>query len=696
MTTQPACCAYCHLPVPRAPADRTGPVYCCLGCRFAAAVVEEGGETGRIRWTLTRLALAIFFSMNVMMCAMALWSRDFGPFPEAASSPAHTRLQDAFTGLLQWACLALTLPVVALLGIPLAVQVVDQLRTRRLTTDAFLMAGVLASFGYSVLALVRGQGPLYFEVTCMVLVAVTLGRWLEAIAKQKTTAAIDTLGRLLPDRVERIGKSGIEEVPLADVRVGDRLRWAPGRRFGVDSRIIEGRALVDRSVLTGESQPVHVGPGDLVEAGTVNLDGVLIARAVRPPGEGAFARLVALVERAAHSKSPYQKLADRLAAVFLPAVLLLATGVWIGRTLTSDGPTAVQHALSVVLIACPCALGLATPLAVWSALGHAATRHVLIRDGDQLCRLADVDTVVFDKTGTLTRPQAQVRQAVVAEASEASVRQLAGWLCAASDHPHAQAVRRWHGEPTRSGTGGTVRAVAGRGLEGSRSGTTYRLGHPGWFEHDAFGWPDALRRARRAMESRGSAVSVLGWNRRVHAVLEISETPRPEVEDVLAALRAEGLELLVLSGDSPERARATCAPWNVAWQAGLLPEDKTRIVQELRQSGKTIAMVGDGLNDAPALAAADVGIAVGTASDLTRQNAGVCLIGRHLGGVVEAIRIARQTRRAVRFNLFWAFAYNTIGVGLATAGLLHPIVSAVAMIGSSILVVGRSLALRST
>ena len=683
-------CAYCGLPVSVASSTAEGPFYCCLGCRFAAAVAQESGETGRIRWTLTRLGLSIFFSMNVMMCAMALWSRDL----VSSLHEAEQELLAAFSGLLEWLCFVLTLPVLLLLGIPLGAHVVAQFRERRMTTDGLLLAGVMASFLYSTISLWRGSGPIYFEVTCMVLVAVTLGRWLEAVAKQKTRDAIDSLAGLLPDRVRRIDERGEpESVALDQVRIGDRLRWSAGDRIAVDGRVVEGRAAVDRSFLTGESEPAAVGVGDLIQAGEIDLDGTLTSETLRPVGEGALAALVERVRRAAMSKNRYQKLADRIAAVFLPLVMLAALGLFGWRSLDSDWGDAVQQSLSVVLIACPCALGLATPLAVWSALGRAARRQILVRDGESLCRLAEVQTVAFDKTGTLTNAQAVAERLVTSlPCEEVDVRKAAWRLCESSNHPHARAISQWCRSQGADGVvPGSVRTVPGLGVEGEWDGTRYRLGSAAWFDQDAYTWPDVLESERdRALRS-GHAVSVIGWGGVVRGLFLMSESPREEVAQTFEALRNDGVEVVVLTGDSPVRAHATCREWGVRVHAGLLPEQKNEAIGALRSSGRAVAMVGDGLNDAPALAAADVGIAVHAASDLARQTADVCLLGHDLRCVPESLRIARKTRGAIRFNLFWAFAYNTVGVGLAVAGRLHPIVAALAMLGSSLLVVGRSL-----
>ena len=690
MTSASPECAFCGLPVRSASPERDATVYCCLGCRFAAAVAEESGEAGRVRWTLARLGLAIFFSMNVMMFAMALWSRDW----VAPSGVAERELADAFSGLLRQLCFVLTLPVLFLLGFPLAGHVVAQWRERRFTTDGFLLAGVVASFVYSVISLWRGHGTLYFEVTCMVLVAVTLGRWLEAVAKQRTHDAIDSLQQLLPERVVRVDASGLQEVALTEIEVGDRVRYRAGDRIAVDGRVLEGRAAIDRQFLTGESEPVLVQPGDEVAAGEVDLDGTLTVEVTRPSGEGSFATLVELVRDAARRRTQDERLADRVAAVFLPLVALLATGLFAWQWAHGDWGDAVQRGLSVVLIACPCALGLATPLAIWAALGRAARRQILIRDGDVLGRLAGVRTMAFDKTGTLTSGRAVVERVVLDETTDAdAVDRLAAWLTLDSHHPHARAIATWcrQRRPVGTAAENSVRTVPGLGLAAECDGIGYRLGSPAWFERDRWAWPGRLKTGKQEAFSQGASISGLGWNEALRALFVLSESPREGVEDVLDTLRRLGIDVVVLTGDAAARAEAACGDWNVEVRSGLLPHEKTAAIDALRKERGMVAMVGDGLNDAPALAAADVGIAVHAASDLARQTADVCLLGDDLERIPELVRIARDARRAVRFNLFWAFAYNSVGMIWAVAGRLHPIVAALAMLGSSLLVVGRSL-----
>ncbi len=691
-------CAYCGLPCPgRSPSPR--PVYCCLGCRFAAAVAQESGEAGHIRWTLTRLGVAIFFTMNVMLFAMVLWSRDLFP-PPPASEQAFAQ---ATTELFRSLCFLLSIPVLFLLGVPLAENVLEQLRQRRITTDLLLLLGVIASFISSTYAWFHGTGHLYFEVTCSVLVAVTLGRWLEAVGKQKTTQSLAELKSLLPDRVTRIAGQHEESVSPHAIRRGDLVRVRAGERIAVDGIVRRGEAAIDRQLLTGETEPICAAPGTAVAAGAVNLDGDLLIETTSDGGQGTLAAFVKRVEQATAAKDRYQHLADRMAAWFLPVVLLLAIAVF-GYHFKHRGlERGIQSSLSVVLIACPCALGLATPLAVWSALGAAARHQILFRDAEALVRLAQVRLIVFDKTGTLTGSHCQVAHVVTED--DTPMRDIERWLpilVDASHHPHAVGLRHWLAASgnnewrCRIGNDAPpVRTYPGRGIQVDLPAPTgsVRLGQLSWLSASGDHVSPQLRAAADDMASRGETTTAVAWAGRVRAVFGLGESGRPEVATTLQALTALGLETVVLTGDSSTRATLTCGQWNLSVHAELSPNAKADAIEAWRHRIGPVAMVGDGLNDAPALATADVGISLEAGSDLARQTAEICLLGNDLSRLPIAVSLARRTVAAIRANLFWAFAYNTVGIGLAATGRLHPIVSAVAMLGSSLFVIGRSLQL---
>ena len=481
MTTENrrACCDYCKLPLPMAwrgraakPRDEAGgrspqpgsAMFCCLGCRMAAAITEGSDGRSVPRAMLARLGLSVFFTMNVMAFTMALWTTDvYGP-DEAPGAMAAT-----LAGLFRYLVLLFSLPVLTMLGWPLFEHAWAGLRRGVVSTDWLLATGVGAAFAASFASVFRGEGPIYFEVGCVILLMTTLGRWLEATGRLKAGAALDDLARLLPDRVRRLVDGREESVPREDLRKGDRIRVLPGERFPADGRVVQNASLVDEQVLTGESRPVLKEPGDRILGGTLNLDGDLTIQVTEERGEGTLARVVELVRRARESKGRYQRLADRAAGVFAPAVAGIAVAAFAVHWACGSLERGLWAGLAVGLIACPCALGLAAPLAVWSALGNAASRRVLFRGGESLERLAEVAAVRFDKTGTLTTGIAAVSRFEVEAPDEepailARAAALASVLAARPVAGH-RGIRRggpWGGERRRRDLRGSGRARARR------------------------------------------------------------------------------------------------------------------------------------------------------------------------------------------------------------------------------------------
>jgi heavy metal translocating P-type ATPase len=656
--------------------------FCCFGCRFAAAVTQARGEQGASVWALTRLGLAIFFTMNVMVFTMALWT--------GVESAGGATL--VLRGLFRHLCLLFALPVLFLLGGPLLDNALHDLRHGRLSTDLLLLVGVAASYLYSAVAVLREQGPIYFEVGCMVLVLVTFGRWLEATGKLRTGAAIESLARLLPDTVRRIEDAEVE-VPLAEVRSGDRLRIRPGERIPCDGVVEHGRAAIDEQVLTGESDSVVREPGDAVLAGTLNLDGDLQIRATAPAGAGALERLIQLVRAAREAKGPYEQLADRIAARFLPAVVLIALGAAAYHGSQSGVAPGILAGLAVLLIACPCALGLATPMAVWAALGQAARAQVLFRNGEALERLAGIRALLLDKTGTVTTGTPRVAEFVAAAARE-EVLARAAQLAAASTHGHSAAIVRFAGQVPTAPI--EVRALPGRGLAARLpAGDEVFLGSLRLMQENSLIVPPSLTAMVERARQGEQPLACIGWEGEIRGLFLLEEQVRPEAEAALARLRAQGLAVALLTGDHAARGQAIGRQLGIAVQAELLPADKAAAVEQVQRTYGVVAMVGDGINDAPALARSDVGVAMGCGADVARDSAQVCLLGNDLRRLPWAIDLARRTARVIRTNLFWAFVYNIVGIGLACTGRLNPVLAALAMVMSSLLVVANSLRLAS-
>jgi heavy metal translocating P-type ATPase len=695
-------CGYCGLPLSDGWWTRESgraeqadeDAYCCFGCRFAAAVAREGGEAGQARWTLTRLGVAIFFSMNVMVFTMVLWSRDvYHDQPSVSTSTAA-----ALYELLRYGCLLFAAPVVILLGGPLLEQTWSSLRRGQVTTDWLLLAGIVAALVFSVNSLIRGGPHVYFEVACMVLVAVTLGRWLEATGKLKTTEAIRGLQRLLPDTARVIDTADIpheRQVPLAQIQVGDVIRVLPGERIPLDGTVLRNQASIDQQLLTGESQPVTRRTGDAVHAGSLNLDGDLSIGVTAPASAGSLQRLVELVTQAVLQKGREQRLADQLTRWFVPLIAVVTCGNFAAQLARSGVHDALMSSLAVVLIACPCALAIATPLAIWAALGTACRHQVLFRAGDALSALARVRAICFDKTGTLTEGRAEVQSLDVARDTDPELlRQRAAALASASTHILARAIAD-HCGGARAACPQEVRVVAGRGLTGKLAGDewTTTLGSLDFLRQAGLELPPELRRAVDRGHDNQDSLACIGWDGRVRGVFGFREQLRENAAHTIAQLRQMGLHVCLLTGDHQTRASALGQQLGVEARGDLLPDGKLQALQQIRAAFGTVAMVGDGVNDAPALAAADVGIALGCGADVSREAADVCLLADDLQRIPWSIDWARDTRRIVLQNLFWAFAYNSVGVSLAVAGLLNPIVAAATMVVSSLLVVSNSLRL---
>ncbi|MFM8479176.1 MAG: heavy metal translocating P-type ATPase [Planctomycetaceae bacterium] len=707
--TSAACCTWCSLPIPGlsavpvASGVAIADEYCCYGCRIAHAVTQEKGQSGAVRWTVVRLGLALFFSMNLMAFTMTMWSLDVY---EVQRDPLQQQLFEVF----RWLSLVLSAPVFLLLGVPLLQNALSSRRTGVLTTDLLIVVGVAAAYGVSIVAVLRGSEKVYFEVGAAVLVMVTLGRWLEAAGRQKATEVLDQLAALLPSSARKLVDGVVHEIPSAEIAAGDRLQIRPGDRFPVDGVLDEGLTTVDEQVFTGESVPVLKRGGDRILAGTVNLDGAVVLQAAGGLRSGSFAALLAVLQDARLSRGRYQRLAERVTSWFLPLVGLTAVSAvaWHWRGAAGPGG-AIQAGLSVLLIACPCALGLATPLAVWTALSTAARRQVLFRSGESIERLAAVTTVCFDKTGTLTtgHPDIQEVTALVEDGCSRYLPQIAQ-LASHSTHPCSVAIAGLFQKNTTSRREGeapaephapreqltAIRAVPGGGIEALNStGQLLRLGSP------AFAGPDAAAGLGRVGEETDGLQTVASADGQPVLLFLFRETLRAESSSAVAGCLQSGLRVCVLTGDRAARGRhvaqqlAADGSEQLTVLCDLRPEDKVRELRRLQLGGEKTAMVGDGINDAPALAACDVGLALGCGADVSRNTADVCLLSNDPNCVPWAVRHARRTTRVIRRNLFWAFGYNALGVAVAACGWLNPAVAAALMIVSSLVVISNSLTL---
>ncbi len=567
--------------------------------------------------------------------------------------------------------------------------------------DLLVALGTSAAWGLSVYLLWRhgAHAHLYFEASAVVITLVLLGKWLEARAKRRTTEAIRALHALRPEHARVRRGDGEIDVPLAQVRVDDIVIVRAGERVPVDGQVLEGHSHVNESMLTGESLPVEKAPGARITGGSVNGEGVLVARTLAVGAETALARIIRLVEDAQAHKAPIQRLVDRVSAVFVPVVLgiafvtLLAWGLSAG-----DWEQALLNAVAVLVIACPCALGLATPTAIMAGTGVAARHGILIKDAEALEIAHRVAVVAFDKTGTLTRGEPML-VALEGEGDRRELLQLAASLQRASEHPLAKAVvaaAEAEGLALTSATDAAVRA--GRGLQAHINGTPYALGSARFMEELGAAIPDTLARAADALRQEGRTVSwlaVLQPQARVLAVLGFGDELKPEAQRAIARLHDAGIRTALVSGDHAAAAHAVAQRLGIDdVRADVLPEDKSVVIEKLRAGSRVVAMVGDGVNDAPALAVADVGIAMGSGTDVAMHASGITLMRSNPALVADAIDISRRTYAKIRQNLFWAFIYNVIGLPLAALGLLNPVVAGAAMAMSSVSVVTNALMLR--
>jgi Cu+-exporting ATPase len=568
--------------------------------------------------------------------------------------------------------------------------------------DLLVAIGTSAAYGLSVWLLARGglhgTAHLYFESSATVITLVLLGKWLEARAKGQTVEAIRALEALRASEAI-VRRGGVDTtIALDALRVGDLLVVRPGARVAADGRVAEGRSHLDESLLTGESLPLAKGPGARVTGGAVNGEGLLLVEVTAVGAETMLSKIIRQVEDAQAVKAPVQRLVDRVSAVFVPVVLLVSLVTLLGWGLaTGDWQAALLNAVAVQVIACPCALGLATPTAIMVGTGAAARHGILIRDAEALERAHAIDTVVFDKTGTLT--EGRPRVVAVEGADAALVATLAGAVQRHSEHPLAHAVAAWAREQGLSiPAAGEARALPGRGVQAEVDGTTVWLGNARLMEELGAGM-QALRAAAQRHEADGRTVS---WLARgvpgaveVPGLLAFGDRVKEGAVEAVARLKAMGVTPLMLTGDNDGAARVVAAALGIErYTAQVLPDEKAAAVRAAMAAGGTVAMVGDGINDAPALAAADVGMAMAGGTDVAMHTAGITLMRGDPRLVADAIDVSQRTWRKIRQNLGWAFMYNLVGIPLAAFGLLNPMLAGAAMALSSVSVVANALLLR--
>jgi Cu+-exporting ATPase len=622
----------------------------------------------------------------------------------------------------QWLALQLATPVVLWGAWPFHRAAWANLKHGAATMDTLVSLGVLAAWLWSLFALFLGDAgmtgmtielrlipsaadggdEIYLEVAAVVTAFILGGRYLEARAKRRAGAALHALLELGAKDVALLDADGTERrVPIEQLHPGDRFVVRPGEKVATDGIVEQGASAVDQSLLTGESAPVEKQAGDAVAGATVNAGGRLVVRATKVGADTALAQIARLVTAAQAGKAPVQRLADRVSGVFVPLVIALAVatlGAWLGAG--EDAAVALSAAVAVLIVACPCALGLATPTALLVGTGRGAQLGILIKGPQILESTREIDTIVLDKTGTVTSGRMSLRDVVPAEGvTRGEALRLAGALEDASEHPLAAAIAA----AAREELGGPLPPVErfanreGLGVEGVVEGRAVLVGRPALMAERGLAIPPALNAARGEAEAGGRTAVLVAWDGAVRALLAVADAVKPTSAEAIAQLRALGLRPLLLTGDNAATARAVAA--EVGIDAGdavaeVLPADKTAVVARLQAEGRVVAMVGDGVNDAPALAQADLGLAIGTGTDVAIEASDLTLVSGDLRAAAAAIRLSRATLRTIRQNLGWAFGYNVAALPLAAAGLLNPLIAGLAMALSSVSVVANALRLR--
>jgi Cu+-exporting ATPase len=677
--------------------ERAGRAYyfCSSGCQrtFESPEAELKSMKMRVTIALTGvLALAMLRAAAFLFLAAGATIVSWAPIPQL---PWFT------WGM--WLFLLVT-PVQFIGGWGFYVGTWQAIRSRTINMDTLIALGTTVAYLYSVaviffpevLPVKVEERDVYFEVSAVIIAFVLLGKYMEEMIKKRSSAAVRKLMDLKPATAHVLRDGQEMEVPAESVMVGETVIVKPGEKIPTDGEVLEGRSAVDESMLTGESMPAEKKPGAAVIGGTLNKTGLFRFRATRVGSETALAQIIKLVEEAQASSAPIQRLADQVTRYFVPAVVATAFLSFAGWWLLGNFPQGLLAFIAVLIIACPCALGIATPAALMVGVGKGAEAGILIRGGEVLERARSLTTVVFDKTGTLTRGEPNVTDIVpFAGLNEAETLQLAAAVEVGSEHPLGEAIVR---AATHRGIFlPEVRgfeAIPGHGIRGTIEDRVVLLGNRRLFAREGID-AEAAEEAMTRLEKEGKTAMLAGIGGKLAGVIAVADTLKPEAKEAITALRGEGIEVVMLSGDNRRTAEAIGRELGIAQViAEVLPADKARVIQDLQRQKKVVAMVGDGVNDAPALAAADIGIAIGSGSDVAKETGGIILVRDDVREVVTSIRLSRATLTKIKQNLFWAFIYNSIGIPIAALGFLNPIIAAAAMALSSLSVIVNSALLK--
>lgn len=680
-------CSHCRLPIGlramRRQLEGEACAFCCYGCCIAYQVKIGRTEESDAAWLLIRLGVGAFLSMNVMLISLLLYVEVF---------------DGADAEMLPWIQLVLWLfatPALVILGTPYARETWAHAMEGRLTSSALVVLGVGAAYAYSIFASIKGSGQVYFDTATMVLMLFTVGNYLEAAGRARAARDLEPLLAAENESATVVEGRGETRRPVREIAAGMLVRVKPGERIPVDGVIVAGESNADEAVITGESRQVAKAVGSAVIAGSINLDGPLLIESSGAGTATRWAQICRSVRDALSRRSPTQRLADRIIGISVPLVLILgcATVLYWAQSIPFD--QALLIGLAVLVVACPCAVGLAAPIATSLGIGRLARRGCLVRDPATLEALARTSLIAFDKTGTLTAGRSRLVSIASEGAADDEVLARAAGLERHSEHGLARAILAAAAErglePVLTSD---VRAVPGRGIMGMAGGQPVAAGNSSMMTE--LGWPlgPTLSALARSLEASGHSVIHVGWAGRVHSILSLDDVALPEARSTITALRGLGLQVALLTGDLAQAARRIGTVAGITdIQAGLTPEAKRAALDRYRQDYSAVAMVGDGLNDGLVIAEADVGIAVGSATDLARETANLVLPLGGLWMLPWVISVARMVRQTILTNLMWAFGYNLVALTLAALGLLQPIFAAAVMASSSLLLIVNSLRL---
>jgi heavy metal translocating P-type ATPase len=675
-------CYQCGLPLPnRAISHEVSGKdvsFCCYGCLLTNGITGEKGQEGEALWILLRLGISAFFAMNIIILSLTDY---LYPFEGKAAA------------IINYIEMVLAIPVIFLLGLPILKNSLRWISSMTLNMDVLIVVGTFSAFVLSTYSTLKGENNVYFDTASMILVLVTVGRLLEANARAQASNAIKDLLELSPREATIMREGKEEKVSIETIRKEDILRVIPGETFPVDGEVVDGESSVDESMLTGESKPVFKEKGSKVFSGSTNLDGTLVFRVTKVGEEMFFFRFLTLVEEARKVRAPIERLADRISSIFIPLAIIISAMTFLFWFHESGIDSAIMNSLSVLLISCPCALGIATPMAIWVATGRLAKEGIVVRTGEAVEKLSHIKRIFFDKTGTITKGSLQVSSIFInpdSRLSESEVIPIIASVESSSEHPLGKSFVRFARENGYSiPPVSEFKAYPGMGAQGKVNGRRLYTGSEKFMIKMGLTLNPMIVDHEKGPESRGKSVVFFGWDKEVKGLIRFSEELREGVIEAMSDLRSQEIDVVMITGDNKDVANGIASSIGIKTKSGLLPEDKIREIKSYKK--EPCAMVGDGINDAPALIAADIGIAIGCSTDIIRESADMSLLGNDIRKISWSLRLAKNTIKKIRENLTWAFCYNVVGIGLAATGILKPLVAALIMIISSLFVLGNSL-----